>query len=387
MKRIVRTAAILGGLLFLAAVSASCKNRNNGGQSAQVSDTTDVLVSEGADTLFHFDPVLTDVARLMAGLPVDAGSPESGKMETDEWKAHKAALDEMWAKSVVTLEKVAVIRDRDLTDIRDTARTVLYSFSGPDLPFMMTFYPSSDTYYMMGLERVGTVPTPRSASKKHYEKIEYALRYLLDKSYFVTSQMSSDLNNAEVDGTIPILMVLLARMDYVIESVNYQSLTAAGQWQDSEKRTNYVRIRFFNREENRMKTLYYLSSNIQDSKFNSGVEAMLKRLDSRTTAAFVKSCSYCLHYGSFSKIRNIILDHSFSLIQDDTGIPYRTLKKNGWAIDLYGGYTHPMDYFPEGVNQKDLDKVYKDGKDIKPLDFRFGYNRPSSLIVARKERN
>lgn len=385
MKRIVRTTLLLGGVFFMAAVTASCKNRNGGGQMVQVPDTT--AQETGVRDTLQYDRLLTDLAWLMAGLPVEQDSPVYGEMDTPEWKAHQEALDEMWAKSVTTLDKVAVIRDRDLTDIRDTTRTVLYSFSGPDLPFMLTFYPSSDTYYMMGLERVGTVLTRKSASKKHYGKIEYALRYLLGNSYFVTSQMSSDLHNEEIDGTIPILMVLMARMNYVIESVTYQSLTSAGEWRDAERRTDYVRIRFFRKGENRMKTLYYLSTNIQDKKFNASVEAMLKRLDSRTTASFVKSCSYCLHYGSFSKIRNILLDHSFSIIQDDTGIAYRVLKRNNWKIDLYGGYTHPLDYFPEGCNQTDLDKVYKEGKDIKPLDFRFGYNRPSSLIVARKERN
>ena len=73
------------------------------------------------------------------------------------------------------------------------------------------------------------------------------------------------------------------------------------------------------------------------------------------------------------------------MIQDDTGITYKTLLGRGLDITLYGSYTEPIELFPRGVFQKDLDKAYRERTDIRPLGFRFGYNyKGSSLIVARR---
>ena len=380
-RRLVSNAAFIGGILLLIILSGSCRNRNHNRAEIQPEDSVEVDEPEP----LQVDRALNDMAMLFAGLPLGEDSPEYGWMEDPVWTAHKAQMDEMWAKCVKTLDMVADIRDADLQDIVDGARNVLYPFSGPDLPFMVDFFPSSETYYMMGLERTGTVITPEKAGQKTFQKLEQALHYLLAKSYFVTSYMASDLHNQEVDGTIPILMVLLSRMGYGIESVAYQTLTETGEWQDSEGHAPFVRIRFFKEGDRQLKTLYYLSTNLQDDKFDPSVQAMLEKLDPRSTATLVKSCSYLLHYGSFSTIREDILDHSFALIQDDTGVRYNVLLSENWKVDLYGGYVEPLHWFPRSVYQTDLAKVYQSSDSIKPLGFRFGYNDPgSSLIVARK---
>ena len=72
-----------------------------------------------------------------------------------------------------------------------------------------------------------------------------------------------------------------------------------------------------------------------------------------------------------------------AVVQDDTGITYRTYVDRGWQTILYGTYTHPIDLFSSSVYQKALNDAYTTRKDIRPLGFRFGYNyKGSSLIVA-----
>lgn len=380
----ITLAALVLSLFTISSCEGNGVNNNSSGHETDSIKAADTVAPV---KILHADPILNASAHVLAGLPLEETDSLYDLTQTEAWEHHAQVMDEMWANSKVTLDKVVTIRDNDLTDITAQAKTVFYSFSGPDFPFMATFFPKCDTYYMMGLERTGNPILRKGITAKTYKKIEDALEDLLGRSYFITSYMCSDLNNAEIDGTIPIFMVLIARMGYEIMSIDYQNLTADGGWEPSEKHTSYVRIRFFRKGEWKEKTLYYLSTNIEDPKFDSRVQAMIDKLDPETTVAFIKSCSYCLHYGNFVKIREDILKCSFAIVQDDTGITYNTLLERGWNVILYGKYTKPLDLFPKGVFQKSLDQAYATRDDIRPLDFRFGYNyKGSSMLVARKQK-
>ena len=377
-------------LVVVAALSFAflpgCDGLNSRGNAQEPkNDTIAVVDSLPAEevVMLEGDPLLNALARILAGLPLKEGDTLYNVTQTEDWNKHAAELNRMWANSTVTLDKVSAIRDNDFGDITARAQNVFYSFSGPDFPFMATFFPKAKTYYMMGLERAGTPITAKEFGKKTYDKYQKALLDLLRRSYFITSYMSSDLHNSEIDGTVPIFMVLMARMGYEIISIDFQSLTNEGEWVDSEKKSPFVRIRFFRPEENEEKTLYYLCTNLLDKEFDPKVQAMIDKIDADATVSFVKSCSYCLHYGTFSQIREDILKHSFAVVQDDTGITYNTLVNRGWKTILYGQYTHPIDLFSSSVYQKSLDQAYTTRDDIRPLGFRFGYNyKGSSLIVA-----
>lgn len=331
------------------------------------------------------DPFLTSSARLLAGLPLDEGDSLYAWTQTNEWKQHAQTMDKMWANCQLTLDKVDTIRVKDFSEINANAKNILYTFSGPDFPFMATFFPDAETYYMMGLEPTGNVVTEKGFTAKTYGKIEKSIHVLLSSSFFITKEMAVDLHTEEVDGTIPIFMVLMARMGYNIVSIDYQDLTDEGEWVLADKHTSFVNIRFFREGETTEKSLYYLSTNIANPYFNPRVQAMIEQIDPMSTAAFVKSCSYCLHEDKYAQIREDILNHTFAIIQDDTGITYNTLLEQGWKVYLYGKYTHPIGAFPSSVYQQSLDDAYKTSDSIRPLGFRFGYNtNGSAMIVAVK---
>ena len=384
MKNVTFRLVVFAALSF---VLAGCDGFNSRGASQNPQTDTVAVV----DTLpvvkevvkLQGDPLLNSLARILAGIPLQEGDTLYAMTQTEEWKNHSAELNRMWANSQETLNKVDAIRTNDFDDITARAKNVFYSFSGPDFPFMATFFPKAETYYMMGLERAGSPITAKEFGKKTYEKYQKALLDLLRRSYFITSYMSSDLHNSEIDGTVPIFMVLMARMGYEIISIDFQTLNKEGEWVGTEKRSPFVAIRFFHPEENKEKTLYYLCTNLLDKEFDPNVQAMIDKINPDSTVSFVKSCSYCLHYGTFSQIREDILKHSFAVVQDDTGITYRTYVDRGWQTILYGTYTHPIDLFSSSVYQKALNDAYTTRKDIRPLGFRFGYNyKGSSLIVA-----
>jgi hypothetical protein len=93
----------------------------------------------------------------------------------------------------------------------------------------------------------------------------------------------------------------------------------------------------------------------------------------------IKSASYLCHSPGFSIIKDIIISNSYSIMQDDTGVPYRFYDLSKWTIRHYGVYTKPISLFASCM-QNDLKSAVA-GKE-KPLNFRYGYNTPPNLMVS-----
>ncbi|MCX6550606.1 MAG: hypothetical protein NTY02_06320, partial [Acidobacteria bacterium] len=134
-------------------------------------------------------------------------------------------------------------------------------------------------------------------------------------------------------------------------------------------------------------TLVYYRVNMQDPEFAAKTEliADLKAMAPFTT--FVKSASYLMHDDRFATIRSMVLGESSSILQDDTGVPYRFFDKATWALTLYGKYTAPISDFKYGF-QKDLDAAFKVPSAAHDLTFTFGYHwrmGTSSVMLAVKQ--
>ena len=377
MKRILFAAAVMAMVLI-----PSCKNRRASANNTGNVDTT--VVEEPVVVPLQEDRTLDDAARILAGMPVAQDSPLASWMEKDYWKKHKVEMDGMWATCRETLDKIDEFAATDIKDINDKARSVFYPFSGPDFPYAAAFFPKPTTYWFMALEKTGSIPEMDRMSEHTFSMYRNAMRTHLKSSYFITNAMDNDLANNVIDGTIPIMMVLMARMDFHIASITYQVLADDGSLTPSDKPTDVVEMKYFNREENVMRTVYYLYANLRDEYFRKGTQALIASFDPETTAGYTKSCSYCMHKPHFSKVREDMLKYAFAVVQDDTGVPYKYFKPEQWDVTLYGGYTHPLSSFESYTYQLDLVQAYK-GSDIKPLAFKHGYMKVSSLIVARRK--
>ena len=103
---------------------------------------------------------------------------------------------------------------------------------------------------------------------------------------------------------------------------------------------------------------------------------------------YLKGASYLMHKDYFSIIRQVILEHSKAIIQDDSGIAFRyfTEGKAKWQYHFYGDYTKPIPMFAQHY-QRDLDSVsHLQGS--KPLGFGIGYNfrdKNSNFMIAVKQ--
>ena len=88
-------------------------------------------------------------------------------------------------------------------------------------------------------------------------------------------------------------------------------------------------------------TLYYFSTNLADGSMS---EAASWHSSSKLAPAdsFIKSASYLLHSGGFSKVRGILLDHSATILEDDSGIPLAYFDPKKWRLQPFGRYVGPL---------------------------------------------
>jgi hypothetical protein len=74
----------------------------------------------------------------------------------------------------------------------------------------------------------------------------------------------------------------------------------------------------------------------------------------------LKATSYMTHHDEFSTIRDMVMDHSAAVFQDDSGVPYHFFTADKWNVQLYGEYTKPYGSF-SWLEQPDLRKAYLGG--------------------------
>src|SRR5438445_8871409 len=112
-------------------------------------------------------------------------------------------------------------------------------FSCPDLLYVDQFYPKADVYILCGKESMGPPPDPLQTGNlgSALHNLEEAMNSSLRFSFFITKDMKVDLQSQELNGTLPILYVFLARADKSITDVTFGSLTSSGQFEQTRADT------------------------------------------------------------------------------------------------------------------------------------------------------
>jgi hypothetical protein len=327
-----------------------------------------------------------DVARFIAGMPAAADSPLAPLTKDKTWQDHATAFDASFASAEQNISRVRAWSSANLTTARPN---MFYMFSGPDFIYANAFHPKARTYVLSGLEPVGTVPDPstlRGSLAPDLAALRTGLRWLLQHSYFITSQMGSDLRRGRFNGTLSIMYVFLARSGHTLREVIPVRLDENGAVQpdgDTARKAPARGVKIvFAGSDGEARTLYYFSTDLS----NGGV-ANSKFLDFCATLApgdsLVKSASYLLHNPGFSKVREFLLAHSAVMVQDDTGIPLSHYNPQKWDLHPFGHYVGPIPVF-RGMYQAKYAALFKNAR---PIDFGIGYRwRPnqSNLLLATK---
>ncbi|MCE9538054.1 MAG: hypothetical protein K8R85_02395 [Bacteroidetes bacterium] len=385
----------------------------------------------------EFVRIYNDNARFIAGLKSKEGSDFSKFEKNQDWKQYTAWYNntwkhiengqlqkiKSWSEQELVFNNSAIVSQRNNSNTESQSPTIFYPFSGADFLYATTLFPSADQYVMIGLEPVGKVPDIRKIPDDFWENYFLALRTaqddILTASFFKTKYMKVDFRIQELKGTLPILMIFLARTGNKIITMEPVQINDSGKVVESSfgkianhqfGQMNGVKITFEKdskqavdsanllndgENENVQKTLYYFSIDLSDNSLikKPHFENFLNNFGGLIT--FIKSASYLMHQKDFSMIRKSILNHSSIVLQDDSGIPLKYFankdpnaieQKKWFELTFYGAYKEPIHLF-KNFYQEELKKNYADTAKIKPLVFRIGYQtitNKSNLMLAKK---
>src|SRR5579883_591660 len=292
-----------------------------------------------------------DTARFLAGMMPSADSPLIPLTRDPLWQRHARFFDGAFAQ----LEKRQISKIRTWADanLATPKPTMFYMFSGPDFLYADAFYSKATTYVLSALEPPGSVPDltkmPRGNVEAALANVEHSLGSILSFSFFITKKMKVDLHAGQLNGTLPILYVFLARSGKTIKNVSTVALDDKGtayfaNENSGANATHGVRIVFAG-SDGVEKTLYYFSTDLSDSSARaSGFLKFCARL--APGDSLIKSASYLLHSPNFSVVRNFILANSATIIQDDSGIPLGYYSSRKWRFFPFGRYAGPIAEFP-----------------------------------------
>ncbi|UOQ73894.1 hypothetical protein [Hymenobacter cellulosilyticus] len=365
---------------------------------------------------------LQDVAAYMAGSRVSHQSELRYLTSTPAWQYYAADADKSWEKYHQTrTSKIQQWAASELDSVRAASATVFYPFSGPDFLNVVTMFPTSQTYVLMGLEPIGTVPDAGTlANPKLYPALKASLWSVLNFSFFRTNDMAVELNTKKPDsnalrkansilktaaktnqrvnigGVVPLLLLFAARTDHQVEALRYVVLSPEGQLTEADSASAQkpglnvvpgVEMKLRSKD-GIEKTVVYLSADLSDWKLGVTKEAALKYVRSLGPfTTYVKSATYLMHKSYFSKVRNVILERSNYVLQDDSGIAMKYFRPADWKFTYYGTYKRPISLFAKQY-QPALTRAYADSvHKPRPLPFGTGYNwrqNDSNLLLAKR---
>jgi hypothetical protein len=349
---------------------------------------------------------LTAIARLLAGVdPQGASAGLQAVARTDAWKAHRKASRYGDRQLQERLQRMDGWQRATLPSAQ-AGSALIYPFSGPDFVNAFALFPDYKTYVFFSLEPPGDIPALDGMDEQQlgvlFSDLRGALNDLVALNFFITPNMQGNLHTDALQGTVPVLLAQMGLLGLSVHSVEPfepwpASAPGATEGKPAEAANaakagepqlpmRAVRIEFDDHAKTR-RTLLYLSLDVSDSqlRFYPEFEPWLRSFKEPTV--LLKSASYLLHGSNFHKVRRVVRERARLIVQDDTGMPYRLLRADGFTISLYGQYERPVKLF-ENRYQKDLDDAFTSAGNTDPVPFPFGYNwrkeGRSGVIVARR---
>jgi hypothetical protein len=327
-----------------------------------------------------------DTALFLAGMQPSADSPLMPLTKDPAWQHHARFFDSAFGQ--LEQRQVSKIRAWAAINLAAPKPTMFYMFSGPDFLYADAFHSKATTYVLSALEPVGSVPDltrlPRGGIGAALYNVERSMSSILSFSFFITKMMKVDLRAGELNGTLPILYVFLARSGKTIRDVSPIAIDDKGaayfaNENPGKNATRGVRIVFAG-SDGQEKTLYYFSTDLSNPGVrNSGFLTFCRTLAPGNS--LIKSASYLMHSGNFTAVRNFLLANSATIIQDDSGIPLAYYDPRKWRFFPFGRYAGPIAEFP-GRYQEQYAELFRRSQ---PMDFGIGYrwrSYESNLLLS-----
>jgi hypothetical protein len=368
-------------LLSLLVVGLACHHADSRGTS----------VAGGAS----YDQAATDRARVLAGLAPAQPGTYRGTVALEAWKTWQRELDVSWTQTEAPrLAAMGAWQAAHVAPLTRGCDTLLYPFSGPDILNALALFPDCSRYVLFGLEHVGAMPDVERLDSDRVsrllEETRQAMGDLLTRNYAITRHMMRDMQARELRGNLPVLSIFLVRLDARLVGMRPLTIDDQGNLQPAgavgAHHANAPAIEIaFERPGHPPQVLVYFRAQAEDRALRQrpGVMKFLAR--QAPFATFLKSASYLLHGNQFTQVRDLLLNGSRLILQDDSGIPVRFFKPADWDVRLFGKYQKPVKDFNYGY-QPDLALAYSK-QAAEPLTFSFGYHweaGTASVVIATR---
>jgi len=193
--------------------------------------------------------------------------------------------------------------------------------------------------------------------------------------------MKTDLGQNQLNGTLPVLYIFLARTGCKLERTELVWLDDNGAVVSTKTATPGARISVL--PGRRSANAYYFQTDLSDGGIEDDPGFIRFCGELGTGTSLLKAASYLPHSGNFATARDFLLRHCAWIVQDDSGIPIKRFDSAHWDLRCFGSYPGPIDLFKENF-QPALAAMYQ--QTTPPVSFAFGYRwRPkeSSLILAK----
>jgi len=326
-------------------------------------------------------------ARYLAGLETDGFSGEKDAQKRIE--AYAKDVDKKWAgywKGIGS--KMVEWSKQELA--QSPGETIFYPFSGPDFPTAAQLYPGAGRYVLVALQTGGRVPAldamgPKSL-KRYLDLFKRGFSDFARRGFFRTDDLKADTGKEHtIEGITPVLMTFAARMGFAVDSVTPVRIAADGGSlephpgaQDDPATWDSVRLAL-TAADGRKVTLDYVFLDLSDDYLAKHEDARrwLERMCG--FKVFTKAASHLLQKPFFKVMRDLLLAHAPSVVQDETGLDFKDLQKD-FTVTLYGRFERAHKLWTEGV-QRELATAYKKAEDVRKLPFRFGYDKEAGSCV------
>lgn len=362
------------------AIFTACGNDKNSGKP--LTDDTAKVISITDKPYPKADAQLDDLARLLAGLPTNQYYKNIG--DTFFYNKYKFTVNNEWGKlDKQMIQSILPWQQANINHTLKGNKTCFYPYSGADFLYANLFFPDADNYILVGLEPPGSVNDPTTMSKDELSNYLYsndnAMAVSHDKGFYRTLAMEVDFSKKYLNGTVHNILFYIVRLGYKVTGVDYfnlDSLTGVPQYTKAvygEKNDKYgVRVKFTD-DKGSDKAVYYLSYDISDTYIEKRPN-LFKFIDGfGGHYLYLKAASYLPQHPRYTIIRDYMINSSSIVVQDDSGLPYKSFNNGNWEINLWGDYKSVLPVF-KYYYQKDMREAYLNLPGKKILPFNIGYS-------------
>lgn len=356
------------------------------------------------------DRYWNDLARFFAGLPPEEGSTLQGIDELPAMEGYRNNLDAQWAaKRERLLDKLRPWAKEQFPEAFASERNVFYPFSGPDFLTVVNLYPDARRYFMFGLEREGPAPGKtwlqnlnRSKLPNDLRNMQISMNDIMGLTFFKTKDMAGDFIRTQFQGATPLLLAFIARTGHRVVHVEQIMIDNKGEvvphpnpprkpkaFTPYDSTVTGMRI-YFHRDDRPeyIQSVVYVQCDVENKGLAKTPQFVEFMQNLKPASGFIKSASYLLHYGSFTRMKNIFQGACELWLQDDTGCRLQDIDRSEFEITFYGNYVRPIPLFRARYQQDLRDEYTKEGN-TRPMPFGMGYtSRPTNTnlqLMRRKQ--